>query len=95
MSCGTNRCALRRFDGHGSSSYRPSNPEANKVFNSSVQAMIAERARQDSGIFTAPSIPMPQSTITPVSPMPIIQQQAQQNSTNQKFYSLSDSNMKS
>ncbi len=91
MSCGTNRCALRRFDGHGSSSYRPSNPEATKAFNSSVQAMLAERARQDAGIFVAPSVPI--VTVPQPAPMSVIIKQ--QTSSNQQFYSLSDSNMKS
>jgi hypothetical protein len=98
MSCGTNRCALRRFDGHGSSSYRPSNPEATKAFNSSVQSMLAERARQDAGIFTAPSMPA-QSVQEPVflKPQSIQPSQLSQQSqpSNQTFYSLSDSNMKS
>ena len=93
MSCGTNRCALRRFDGHGSSSYRPSNPEATKAFNSSVQAMLAERARQDAGIFVVPSVPVPTAVppkLQPI-PQPVLQPLAQP----QQFYSLSDSNMKS
>lgn len=91
MSCGTNRCALRRFDGHGSSSYRPSNPEATKAFNSSVQAMLAERARQDAGIFTTASVPIP----VPSQLQPISQPVQQPLEQPQKFYSLSDSNMKS
>lgn len=94
MSCGTNRCALRRFDGHGSSSYRATNPEQAKVFNSSVQAMLAERARQDAGIFTVPSLPIAVTPIIPtMSPQPL--QMPIQQSSNQAFYSLSDSNTKS
>ena len=96
MSCGANRCALRRFDGHGSSSYRPLNSEATTVFNTSVQAMMAERARQDSGIFSSP-IPIVQPVQQPMSQPPIIQQNPSTQSTQstQPFYSLSDSTMKS
>jgi hypothetical protein len=94
MSCGTNRCGLRRFDGHGTSSYRPTNPEVAKAFNSSIQAMIAERSRQDSGIFSAP-ITVP-SIPEPLQSKPIIPQSSPSNqSANQSYYSLSDSNMKS
>ncbi len=58
MACSTNRCALRRFDGHGSSSYRPSNPEAAREFTSRMDQMLAERTRQDQGVFVAPTPPM-------------------------------------
>lgn len=47
MACPTGRCALRRFDGHGTNSYRPTNPEAARQFNSDMERMMAERARQD------------------------------------------------
>jgi len=42
---------MRRFDGHGSSSYRPTNPEAARQMNSAMEQMLAERQRQDSGLF--------------------------------------------
>lgn len=48
MACPTGRCALRRFDGHGSSGYRPTNPEAARQFNSDMERMMAERSQQDS-----------------------------------------------
>lgn len=51
MACSTGRCALRRFDGHGTSSYRPTNPESDRLFKSQIEAMMAERSRQDAGIF--------------------------------------------
>ena len=87
MACGTNRCALRRFDGHGSSSYRPTNPEAAKVFNDGMQGLLAERARQDSGIFTGlPLLPSQPSLSQQQSPQ--IQQIQQQ--TQASYYSLSD-----
>uniref|UniRef100_A0A6C0ANV6 Uncharacterized protein n=1 Tax=viral metagenome TaxID=1070528 RepID=A0A6C0ANV6_9ZZZZ len=50
MSC--NPCGMRRFDGHGSSSYRPTNPEAAKEMKSAMSRMLAERERQDKGLFT-------------------------------------------
>uniref|UniRef100_A0A6C0DGE3 Uncharacterized protein n=1 Tax=viral metagenome TaxID=1070528 RepID=A0A6C0DGE3_9ZZZZ len=49
MSC--NPCGMRRFDGHGSSSYRPTNPEAAKEMKSAMSRMLAERERQDKGMF--------------------------------------------
>lgn len=92
MSCGTNRCALRRFDGHGSSSYRPSNPEAAKAFNTGLEAMMAERARQDAGIF----VPTPQPSAQPVPRMAIVPapptiQKSENQPKNEVYYSLSDS----
>jgi len=50
-ACGPNRCALRRFDGHGTSTYRPT--VGTREFDGALQRMMAERARQDKGIFTA------------------------------------------
>jgi hypothetical protein len=90
MSCGANRCALRRFDGHGSSTYRPSNPEQSKAFNSNVQAMLAERARQDAGIFSASTAPTPIPAPVPIPiPAPV---QHPLPPTHQTYYSLSDAN---
>lgn len=90
MACGTNRCALRRFDGHGSSSYRPTNPEAAKVFNDGMQGLLAERARQDSGIFTG--LPLqPQQQSPQMQTPPQMQQSPQiQQPTQASYYSLSD-----
>jgi hypothetical protein len=42
---------MRRFDGHGASSYRPTNPEAAKQQSSALRALLAERERQDAGLF--------------------------------------------
>lgn len=47
MACPTGRCALRRFDGHGTNNYRPTNPEAARQFNLDMERMMAERSRQD------------------------------------------------
>ena len=43
---------MRRFDGHGSGNYRPTNPEAARQMNSAMEQMLAERQRQDAGLFT-------------------------------------------
>ncbi len=48
MACPTGRCALRRFDGHGTNSYRPTNTEAARQLNSDMEKMLAARAQQDS-----------------------------------------------
>ena len=60
MACSTGRCALRRFDGHGSS-YRPTNPEVAREFQSRLDQLMAARGQQDQGVFVAP-------TPTPISP---------------------------
>lgn len=71
MSCGQFKCALRRFDGHGTNSYRPTNSESAKQVDNSLQAMMAERARQDAGIFQInPSPPTPTSVQIQSTPLP-------------------------
>ena len=47
----TFKCGLRRFDGHGTSSYRPTNPAATKEMESAFTKMMRERELQDSGCF--------------------------------------------
>ena len=42
---------MRRFDGHGSSSYRPTNPEVAKQQSAALRTLLAERERQDAGLF--------------------------------------------
>jgi hypothetical protein len=55
--------------------------------------MLAERARQDAGIFTVPTlVPQPQQKSEPLQSKLVIQQPTL---SNQTYYSLSDSNMKS
>lgn len=91
MACSTNRCALRRFDGHGSSSYRPSNPEAAREFTSRMDQMLAERTRQDQGVFVAPTAPVQQPP-QPQHLSPAKQTQFAQLQTHPAtFYPLSDS----
>jgi hypothetical protein len=47
----TFKCGLRRFDGHGTSSYRPTNPEAKKEMETAYQRMMRLRDQQDRGVF--------------------------------------------
>jgi len=42
---------MRRFDGHGASSYRPTNPEVAKQQSAALRNLLAERERQDAGLF--------------------------------------------
>ena len=42
---------MRRFDGHGTSSYRPTNPEVAKQQSAALRNLLAERERQDAGLF--------------------------------------------
>jgi hypothetical protein len=85
MSCPTGRCALRRFDGHGTP-YKPTNTMASKQMADSLSRMMAERDRQDAGNF---AIPNQQYVVVgaPVKQQTQTQTQQQQNAT---FYSLSD-----
>ena len=94
MSC--NPCGMRRFDGHGSSSYRPTNPEAAKEMKSAMSRMLAERERQDKGLFgqkdnkpeiRTTELKLPEKTT-------IIKlyksDKPESNQSNEQFYSLSD-----
>jgi hypothetical protein len=47
----TFKCGLRRFDGHGTSSYRPTNTAATKEMESAFSRMMREREAQDKGCF--------------------------------------------
>jgi len=87
MSCPTGRCALRRFDGHGTP-YKPTNTMASKQMSDSLSRMMAERDRQDAGHFA----PQPTNSQYQVVGAPVKQQQTQQTQQqNATFYSLSDS----
>jgi hypothetical protein len=80
MSC--NRCALRRFDGHGTKE-KPPNSAAATEAQAALRRRLAERDLQDAGLFTAPT--------THIKPVPV-QQQAkpiQQAQTEEPCYSLS------
>lgn len=92
MACPTNRCALRRFDGHGTNSYRPANPEVQRQFDSSLQNLIAQRELQDKGIFS--SQPMQSSHTQTVSQVVVSQPVQQQNQNYSDFAPLSDSKIK-
>ena len=59
MACRTGVCGMRRFDGHGSSSYRPTNPEVAKQQSAALRNLLAERERQDAGLFgSAQEVPV-------------------------------------
>jgi len=47
MACPTGRCALRRFDGHGTNSYRPTNSALAAEGEAKLAAMLAERRAVD------------------------------------------------
>jgi hypothetical protein len=86
MSC--SKCALRRFDGHGTP-YKPTNTMASKEVAQNLSRMLAEREQQDAGIFQAFSKNVVQPTPSDKQPIQIYKQLPANNST---FYSLSDSN---
>ena len=59
----TFKCGLRRFDGHGTSSYRPTNTAATKEMESAFSRMMREREQQDCSLTARPlekslSLPM-------------------------------------
>jgi len=54
----TFKCGLRRFDGHGTSSYRPTTTAATKEMESAFQRMMREREQQDKGCFTCEAVPV-------------------------------------
>ena len=93
MACSTGRCALRRFEGHGTSNYRPTNPEASKQQRADLERLIAERNRQDAGLFTASSDIVPKTvttnTVTTVTTVTTVAVPTSAPSLD-KFYSLSD-----
>ena len=92
MSCGANRCALRRFDGHGSSSYRPTNPEVAREFQSRMDQMMAARGQQDQGVFVAPTPASPHLQQTQTQTQVHAPSQIAQLQTHPvTFYPLSDS----
>jgi hypothetical protein len=88
---------MRRFDGHGSSSYRPTNPEAAKEMKSAFSRMLAERERQDKGLFpsqteirtTELKVPEKTTIIKLYKPEKTEKTETDKQSTEQ-FYSLSD-----
>jgi len=89
----TFKCGLRRFDGHGTSSYRPTNTAATKEMESAFTKMMRERELQDSGCFgrqTAQVVePVKQAPLTQISKQGLKEEQEQQ--PVDKCYSLSDS----
>ena len=100
MSC--NPCGMRRFDGHGSSSYRPTNPEAAKEMKLAMSRMLMERERQDKGLFTGQmdsqleirttELKLPEKTtiIKLYKTEKVEKKEETDKQTNEQFYSLSD-----
>jgi len=94
MTCPTGRCALRRFDGHGTP-YKPTNTAASKQMADSLARMMAERELQDAGIYQqhsknvvleTPVIALKQVQQSQIQP----QTTSNNNNNNTKFYNLSD-----
>jgi len=52
----TFKCGLRRFDGHGTSSYRPINTAATKEMESAYSKMMRLREQQDAGNFSVGTV---------------------------------------
>lgn len=89
MACPTGRCALRRFDGHGTP-YKQTNTAASKQMADSLARMMAERELQDAGVFQRNS-----KNVVLESPVALQQSQKQQQLQQQqqqsaKYYNLSD-----
>ena len=86
----TFKCGLRRFDGHGTSSYRPTNTAATKEMESAFHRMMREREAQDKGCFGCQE-PVIQ-TLSVAKGAPLKQTQEPEPTQEQKgdCYSLSD-----
>jgi hypothetical protein len=97
MSCASGRCALRRFDGHGTP-YKATNTAASKQVADSLARMMAERELQDAGIYQQHSknvvLETPVIALKQVQQSQLSQIQPQttnnSNNNNTKFYNLSD-----
>lgn len=50
MACNTGRCALHRFDGHGSGSYRPSNSILASENEQNLTSLLVARNKLDSDL---------------------------------------------
>jgi hypothetical protein len=91
----TFKCGLRRFDGHGTSSYRPTNTAATKEMESAFSKMMRERELQDSGCFGIQT--QITQTTQAIEPVKQVQQTQKLNKQEQEqepvaeCYSLSDS----
>lgn len=82
MACRTGVCGMRRFDGHGTSSYRPTNPEVAKQQSAALRNLLAERERQDAGLFGS-------AQKEPVTAQPVTTQQiTAQTAANEKIVVL-------
>lgn len=85
------KCGLRRFDGHGTSSYRPTNTAATKEMESAFTKMMRERELQDSGCFGGQAMePVKQVQLTQI-PKQGLKEEQEQPQPMGECYSLSDS----
>ena len=87
------KCGLRRFDGHGTSSYRPTNTAATKEMESAFTKMMRERELQDSGCFSKRDVePVKQVQLTQIPKQGLKEEQEQEQPQPMgECYSLSDS----
>ena len=86
------KCGLRRFDGHGTSSYRPTNTAATKEMESAFTKMMRERELQDSGCFPKRDVePVKQVQLTQISKQGLKEEQEPEPKAVGECYSLSDS----
>jgi hypothetical protein len=85
-ACYTGRCARRLYEGHGTTNYRPTNSVAAKEMENALQRMMAERTRQDGGVFSAPAPAPAPAFINKIQPITTLTQPVT------SFYSLSDCN---
>jgi hypothetical protein len=88
----TFKCGLRRFDGHGTSSYRPTNTAATKEMETAYSRMMRLRDQQDRGEYTVQTTEYRPERDEPKKVVP--NQQITEQPQNSRFltYSLSDAN---
>jgi hypothetical protein len=88
----TFKCGLRRFDGHGTSSYRPTNPEAKKEMETAYQRMMRLRDQQDQGVFSSE---VEKNVVVLAKHLPVVDTRQEQHVITKQAtgscYSLSDS----
>ena len=85
----TFKCGLRRFDGHGTSAYRPTNTAATKEMESAYSKMMRLRDQQDRGEYVVQTTEYRPERDEPKKVVP--EQQQQEKKINyDKCYSLSD-----
>ena len=78
------KCGLRRFDGHGSSSYRPVDTAATREMESAFERLRRSRDQQDAGCFAMQQVVKPVAVLKQVDAVAIEQKETK------NCYSLSD-----